>query len=199
MPAKERDDVMRRFAARDLDALVATTVIEVGIDIPDATMMVILGAERFGLAQLHQLRGRVGRRGQRAFCILVSDAAGESERLAAMTETKPDSDEPLDGFDLAKRDLQIRGAGEFLGKRQSGEGNELRIVDLADVDPALMEEPPRGGPRLAAIRYRHPSTRRSSTPLPNSGAVTRSRESHRRDREGAHARCAARRRDAARH
>lgn len=140
MPAKERDDVMRRFAARELDALVATTVVEVGIDIPDATMMVILGAERFGLAQLHQLRGRVGRRGQRAFCILVSDAAGESERLAAMTETKPDSDEPLDGFDLAKRDLQIRGAGEFLGKRQSGEGNELRIVDLADVDPVLMEE-----------------------------------------------------------
>jgi len=140
MPPKERDDVMRRFAARELDVLVATTVVEVGIDIPDATMMVILGAERFGLAQLHQLRGRVGRRGQRAFCILVSAKADESERLAAMTEKKPGTDLPLDGFDLAQRDLQIRGAGEFLGKRQSGEGNELRIVDLADVDPALMEE-----------------------------------------------------------
>jgi ATP-dependent DNA helicase RecG len=140
MPPKERDDVMRRFAARELDVLVATTVVEVGIDIPDATMMVILGAERFGLAQLHQLRGRVGRRGQRAFCILVSAKADESERLAAMTEKKPGTDLPLDGFDLAKRDLQIRGAGEFLGKRQSGEGNELRIVDLADLDPALMEE-----------------------------------------------------------
>ncbi|HJW49177.1 MAG TPA: ATP-dependent DNA helicase RecG [Candidatus Limnocylindria bacterium] len=140
MPPKERDDVMRRFAARELDVLVATTVVEVGIDIPDATMMVILGAERFGLAQLHQLRGRVGRRGQRAFCILVSAKADEAERLAAMTEKKPGTDLPLDGFDLAKRDLQIRGAGEFLGKRQSGEGNELRIVDLADLDPALMEE-----------------------------------------------------------
>jgi ATP-dependent DNA helicase RecG len=140
MPARERDDVMRRFAARELDVLVATTVVEVGIDIPSATVMIILGAERFGLAQLHQLRGRVGRRGQRAFCILVSEAADESERLAAMTEKKPGTDVPLDGFDLAKRDLQIRGAGEFLGKRQSGEGNELRIVDLADVDPALMEE-----------------------------------------------------------
>ncbi len=144
MPARERDDVMRRFAARDLDVLVATTVVEVGIDIPNATVMIILGAERFGLAQLHQLRGRVGRRGQRAFCILVSEAADESERLAAMTEKKPGNEPgtevPLDGFDLAKRDLQIRGAGEFLGKRQSGEGNELRIVDMADVDPVLLEE-----------------------------------------------------------
>jgi ATP-dependent DNA helicase RecG len=140
MPARERDDVMRRFAARELDVLVATTVVEVGIDIPNATVMVVLGAERFGLAQLHQLRGRVGRRGQRAFCILVSEAADESERLAAMTEKRPGTDIPLDGFDLAKRDLQIRGAGEFLGKRQSGEGNELRIVDMADVDPVLLEE-----------------------------------------------------------
>ena len=140
MPARERDDVMRRFAARELDVLVATTVVEVGIDIPNATVMIILGAERFGLAQLHQLRGRVGRRGQRAFCILVSAKADESERLAAMTEKKPGTDVPLDGFDLAKRDLQIRGAGEFLGKRQSGEGNELRIVDMADLDPVLLEE-----------------------------------------------------------
>jgi ATP-dependent DNA helicase RecG len=112
--------------------------------------MIILGAERFGLAQLHQLRGRVGRRGQRAFCVLVSVAADESARLAAMTEKKPGTDKPLDGFDLAKRDLQIRGAGEFLGKRQSGEGNELRIVDLADVDPALMEETNREADRILA-------------------------------------------------
>jgi ATP-dependent DNA helicase RecG len=144
MPARERDDVMRRFAARELDVLVATTVVEVGIDIPNATVMIILGAERFGLAQLHQLRGRVGRRGQRAFCILVSAMADESERLAAMTEKKPGrepgTEVPLDGFDLAERDLRIRGAGEFLGKRQSGEGNELRIVDMADVDPVLLEE-----------------------------------------------------------
>jgi ATP-dependent DNA helicase RecG len=139
MPAKERDAVMARFAARELDVLVATTVVEVGIDIPNATVMIVLGAERFGLAQLHQLRGRVGRRGQRAYAILVSEAADESERLAAMTEKDERTGEPLNGFQLAKRDLEIRGAGEFLGKRQSGE-SELRIVDLADVDPALIDE-----------------------------------------------------------
>src|SRR5206468_10718805 len=142
MAAKERDDVMRRFAAREIDVLVATTVTEVGIDIPNATVMVVLGADRFGLAQLHQLRGRVGRRGQRAYAVLVSEKAEESERLAAMTERKrlaDGSEVPLDGFDLAKRDLEIRAAGEFLGKRQSGE-SELRIVDLADVDPTLIDE-----------------------------------------------------------
>src|SRR5207237_791370 len=139
MPAKERDAVMRRFADGEVDVLIATTVVEVGIDIPNATVMVVLGAERFGLAQLHQLRGRVGRRGQRAYCVLVSEKAEESERLAAMTERKPGTDDPLDGFDLAKRDLEIRGAGEFLGERQSG-APELRIVDLADVDPALIDD-----------------------------------------------------------
>lgn len=140
MPAKERDAAMARFAARDIDVLVATTVIEVGIDIPEATVMVILGAERFGLAQLHQLRGRVGRRGQRAWCVLVSEKAAESERLAAMTEVSDRTGKPLDGFELAKRDLAIRGAGEFLGEAQSGMENELRIVDLADIDPALLDE-----------------------------------------------------------
>ncbi|TMB62280.1 MAG: ATP-dependent DNA helicase RecG [Chloroflexi bacterium] len=142
MPGKDRDKIMLRFAEGEIDVLVATTVIEVGIDIPNATVMVILGAERFGLAQLHQLRGRVGRRGQRAYAVLVSEKAEESERLAAMTERKrlaDGSEVPLDGFDLAKRDLEIRGAGEFLGKRQSGE-SELRIVDLADVDPTLIDE-----------------------------------------------------------
>ena len=139
MPAKERDDVMRRFASREIDVLVATTVIEVGIDIPNATVMIVLGAERFGLAQLHQLRGRVGRRGQRAFCILVSDRAEESARLAAMTELDQKTGKPLDGFQLARRDLEIRGAGEFLGARQSGLENELRIVDLADIDPSLLD------------------------------------------------------------
>src|SRR5437762_2157022 len=136
MAAKERDDVMRRFAAREIDVLVATTVIEVGIDIPNATVMVILGADRFGLAQLHQLRGRVGRGADRAYCVLVSDAS-ESARLAAMVEQK--EGRPLNGFELAMRDLEIRGAGEFLGPRQSG-APELRIVDLADVDPRLIDE-----------------------------------------------------------
>src|SRR5438093_1950138 len=121
---------------RDLDVLVATTVIEVGIDIPNATVMVVLGADRFGLAQLHQLRGRVGRGTEKAYCVLVSDAA-DSPRLAAMVEQK--DGRALNGFELAARDLEIRGAGEFLGERQSG-APELRVVDLADVDPRLVEE-----------------------------------------------------------
>ena len=137
LPPKEKDEVMRRFAGRELDVLVATTVVEVGIDIPNATMMVVLGAERFGLAQLHQLRGRVGRGTQRSFAILVSADAVGSERLAAMTERR--DGRPLDGFELARRDLEIRGAGEFLGDEQHGI-SELRIVDLADVDPRLARE-----------------------------------------------------------
>ena len=142
MPAKDRDDVMRRFAGGEIDVLVATTVVEVGIDIPNATTMIVLGAERFGLAQLHQLRGRVGRGERRAFCVLVSDDAAGSARLAAMTERRTGPDgvpHPLDGFALAARDLEIRGAGEFLGDEQSG-ASELRIVDLADVDPRLAAE-----------------------------------------------------------
>jgi ATP-dependent DNA helicase RecG len=136
MPAKERDAVMRRFSSGEIDVLVATTVIEVGIDIPNATVMVVLGAERFGLAQLHQLRGRIGRGSERSYCVLVSEAS-DSERLAAMVEMK--DGRPIDGFELAKRDLAIRGAGEFLGARQHGVP-ELRIVDLADVDPELISE-----------------------------------------------------------
>jgi len=136
MAAKERDDVMRRFAAGGVDVLVATTVVEVGIDVPNATVMVILGAERFGLAQLHQLRGRVGRGAERAYCVLVSGTE-DSERLAAMTERS--DGQPLDGFELARRDLEIRGAGQYLGDEQHGL-SELRIVDLADVDPRLATE-----------------------------------------------------------
>jgi ATP-dependent DNA helicase RecG len=131
--------------------LVATTVIEVGIDIPNATVMVVLGAERFGLAQLHQLRGRIGRGSERSYCVLVSEAS-DSERLAAMTAKKRDEngrEVPLDGFDLAQRDLVIRGAGEFLGVRQSGVP-ELRIVDLADVDPELISETAEEADRIFA-------------------------------------------------
>ena len=136
MSSAERDDVMRRFASRKIDVLVATTVIEVGIDVPNATVMVVLGAERFGLAQLHQLRGRVGRGSEKAYCVLVSEES-DSPRLGAMVEQK--DGRPLNGFELAERDLAIRGAGEFLGERQSGVP-ELRIVDLADVDPRLIDE-----------------------------------------------------------
>jgi len=151
MPAKERDAVMRRFAGREVDVLVATTVIEVGIDIPNATVMVVLGAERFGLAQLHQLRGRIGRGSERSYCVLVSEAS-DSERLAAITAKKRDANDrevPLDGFDLAQKDLLIRGAGEFLGVRQSGVP-ELRIVDLADVDPELISETAEEADRIFA-------------------------------------------------
>ncbi|HKW79089.1 MAG TPA: ATP-dependent DNA helicase RecG [Candidatus Limnocylindria bacterium] len=131
IPADTREDVMRRFAAGEVKALVATTVIEVGIDVPNATVMLVLGAERFGLAQLHQLRGRVGRGAKKSFCIVISDKEG-SARLDAIAREN-------DGFELAKEDLRLRGAGEFLGARQSGL-DELRMVDLADVDPTLLRE-----------------------------------------------------------
>ena len=118
-------DVMQRFTDRQLDVLVATTVIEVGVDVPNATLMVIEHAERFGLAQLHQLRGRVGRGGSQSFCILLfeeplSEAA--RERLKVIYET-------ADGFEVARRDLMMRGPGEFLGARQSG-APLLRFADL---------------------------------------------------------------------
>jgi ATP-dependent DNA helicase RecG len=114
----ERRELMRAFNARDLDVLVATTVIEVGVDVPNATIMIVQEADRFGLAQLHQLRGRVGRGGEQSYCLLVSRAKEElSEdartRLEAMVET-------TDGFALAEVDLDLRGEGQLLGKRQSG-------------------------------------------------------------------------------
>lgn len=141
IPQRERDETMRRFRDREIDVLVATTVIEVGIDIPNATVMVVLGAERFGLAQLHQLRGRVGRGSARSYCVLVSPST-DSERLGAMTatKTKEGREVPLDGFDLAKKDLQLRGPGQFLGQEQSGFVEQLRIVDLMDIDPRLLED-----------------------------------------------------------
>jgi ATP-dependent DNA helicase RecG len=158
MPAKERDETMGRFARGEIDVLVATTVVEVGIDVANATVMIVLGAERFGLAQLHQLRGRVGRGEKRSFAVLVSEAAGESERLAAMTEQK--DGKPLDGFELARRDLAIRGPGEFLGQRQHGLP-ELRVVDLSDVDPLLLHETAQEADRilLADAELRAPEHR----------------------------------------
>jgi ATP-dependent DNA helicase RecG len=116
-PAARRE-LMAQFKARELDVLVATTVIEVGVDVSNATVMIVQEADRFGLAQLHQLRGRVGRGGEQSFCLLVSRAKDEltepaRARLEAMVET-------TDGFVLAERDLEIRGEGELLGTRQSG-------------------------------------------------------------------------------
>ena len=116
--AAERRLVMEAFAARELDVLVATTVIEVGIDVPNATIMIVQEADRFGLAQLHQLRGRVGRGEEQSYCLLVSrpkeeltDAA--CERLQALVDT-------TDGFELAEVDLELRGEGHLLGTRQTG-------------------------------------------------------------------------------
>jgi ATP-dependent DNA helicase RecG len=114
----ERRELMAKFKARELDVLVATTVIEVGVDVPNATIMIVQEADRFGLAQLHQLRGRVGRGAEQSYCLLVSRPKEElteiaQQRLQALVDT-------TDGFELAEKDLELRGAGELLGKRQSG-------------------------------------------------------------------------------
>jgi len=132
MKPDEKERVMKAMRDKEYDILVSTTVIEVGVDVPNATVMMIEGANRFGLAQLHQLRGRVGRGGGESFCLLVperSDAA-ENERLQAMTRTN-------DGFELAELDLHQRGPGEFLGTQQSGPTNGLKMTSLTDV--ALIE------------------------------------------------------------
>jgi ATP-dependent DNA helicase RecG len=114
MPAKEKDAVMDGFKYGEIDVLVATTVVEVGVDVPNASVMVILDANRYGLAQLHQLRGRVGRGSDASFCILVApDDAGESERLDILAQT-------TDGFAIAEADLQLRRSGELAGTAQAG-------------------------------------------------------------------------------
>jgi ATP-dependent DNA helicase RecG len=131
MQAEERDLVMRRFRDREIHVLVATTVIEVGIDVPNATVMVIEHPERFGLAQLHQLRGRVGRGAGESHCVLLTDAPDAAERLKAFARE-------TDGFRIAELDLQERGMGELVGVRQSG-GVTLRYTRL-DVDGALVRQ-----------------------------------------------------------
>jgi ATP-dependent DNA helicase RecG len=126
MLPREKDEIMVAFRNHEYDILVATAVIEVGIDVPNATTMLIEGAERFGLAQLHQFRGRVGRGIHQSYCILVSDKENEvtKQRLEAMEQTR-------DGFKLAEIDLQLRGPGEFFGTRQSGTP-DLKVAQLAD-------------------------------------------------------------------
>ncbi|WP_040948606.1 ATP-dependent DNA helicase RecG [Gorillibacterium massiliense] len=125
MAAAEKDEVMQGFGSNQVQVLVSTTVIEVGVDVPNATVMVIYDADRFGLSQLHQLRGRVGRGGHQSYCILIADPKSEvgKERLRAMTETS-------DGFEIARRDLELRGPGDFFGTKQSGVP-EFRVADLA--------------------------------------------------------------------
>jgi len=131
----DRRELMRAFKARELDVLVATTVIEVGVDVPNATVMIVQEADRFGLAQLHQLRGRVGRGAEQSYCLLVSRPAEElteaaQARLQAMVDT-------TDGFELAERDLELRGTGQLAGARQSGL-SDLRFASVTR-DRELLE------------------------------------------------------------
>jgi ATP-dependent DNA helicase RecG len=158
MKGAERDAAMAAFKAGETKLLVATTVIEVGVDVPEATIMVVEHAERFGLAQLHQLRGRVGRGSGKSSCMLVyhghlSETA--RARLATMRETD-------DGFIIAEKDLELRGPGEMLGKRQSGE-EEFRLADMGahgdllaaahdDARLILARDPDLSSPRGQALR-----------------------------------------------
>lgn len=132
MKPTEKDEVMSAFARGELDILVSTSVVEVGIDVPNATVMMIEGAERFGLSQLHQFRGRVGRGEFRSYCLLIADKSDaiSDERLQAIVNTQ-------NGFTLAEKDLELRGPGEFFGTRQSGEP-ELRLVSLSDRDLLML-------------------------------------------------------------
>jgi ATP-dependent DNA helicase RecG len=128
MRTDEKEAIMRDFHSGETDILVATSVIEVGIDVPNSTIMIIEGADRFGLAQLHQFRGRVGRGEHQSYCLLLADevSAEAEKRLSALEQTN-------DGFLLAEKDLELRGPGEFLGRRQSGLP-ELVLASLMDME-----------------------------------------------------------------
>jgi ATP-dependent DNA helicase RecG len=153
LPA-EKEDVMGRFAAGELDVVVATTVVEVGVDVPNASVMVVVDADRFGISQLHQLRGRIGRGGLPGTCLLLSGTSPDSRagrRLQALARTR-------DGFELARLDLAERREGDVLGAAQSGERSSLQLLGvlqhadvierartrartLVEVDPDLARHP----------------------------------------------------------
>jgi len=161
LPGEEKDAVMRSFTVGEIDVLVATTVVEVGVDVPNATVMVIMDAQRFGISQLHQLRGRVGRGSDPGLCLLVTDSpegTAARERMDAVAQT-------ADGFQLARLDLELRREGDVLGAVQSGRRSALKLLSLlrdedligqareaaqhlVETDPELTEH--RGLARLAA-------------------------------------------------
>ena len=129
MKPKEKDDIMLRFKNGEIDILISTTVIEVGVDVPNANIMVIENSERFGLAQLHQLRGRVGRGEYKSYCILKFEGKGKivQERMKIMCQTN-------DGFVISEKDLELRGSGDFFGTAQHGIP-EMKIANLfEDID-----------------------------------------------------------------
>ena len=141
MKSEEKEAVMNAFARGEIQVLVATPVVEVGVDVPNATVILIEGADRFGLAQLHQFRGRVGRSTYPSYCLLLAESPSEAaiERLRAIETI-------YDGFQLAQKDLEMRGPGDFLGTRQSG-FPELRLADLTDL--RLLELAREAAERLA--------------------------------------------------
>ena len=127
MKPQEKDEEMQRFISGETQILVATTVIEVGVNVPNASVMIIENAERFGLAQLHQLRGRVGRGAEQSYCILVTKyelSKDTRRRMQIMTETN-------DGFEIAEEDLKLRGPGDLEGTQQSGIAFDLKLANLA--------------------------------------------------------------------
>jgi ATP-dependent DNA helicase RecG len=157
LPQEEKEAVMEAFKQGAVQVLVSTTVVEVGVDVPNASVMVIENAERFGLAQIHQLRGRVGRGAAQSYCVLVTDKLGDTgrERIRTLVES-------CDGFHIAEMDLRLRGPGEFLGTRQSGLpafriGNLLRDREILEIARAeaqsFVERPPATEALLAALEY----------------------------------------------
>jgi ATP-dependent DNA helicase RecG len=157
LKTEEKETVMQQFRRGEIKILVSTTVIEVGVDVPNATVMLIEQAERFGLAQLHQLRGRVGRGAEQSYCILVTDKLGDAgrERIRTMVDSS-------DGFYIAEMDLKLRGPGEFFGTRQSGLpslriGNIIRDQDVLEIArgeaQALIANPPSPEALRRAVNY----------------------------------------------
>jgi ATP-dependent DNA helicase RecG len=159
MKSREKDAIMEGFRNREADLLVSTSVIEVGIDVPNATVMIIEGADRFGLAQLHQFRGRVGRGSAQSYCLLLAENASADGE--ARLETMVESD---DGFQLAERDLELRGPGDFIGTRQSGlpemswleGGFDTRLLERARraAESLLAADPDLTAPHHARLRTR---------------------------------------------